>query len=90
MGGLQNYQNLSMKLNRFFLLFTIFFCPFWLASQVVDDFNDGNFTENPAWAGTQSKFIINASLQLQLDDTQVTLIWLPRTVFAMMPNGIFG
>jgi len=59
-----------MKLNSIFLLFSFFLLPFMLASQVVDDFSDGNFTENPTWVGNQSKFIVNSSLQLQLNATE--------------------
>ncbi len=38
-------------------------------SQVYDDFNDGDFTSNPEWNGTTSKFIVNDNFQLQLNDT---------------------
>lgn len=38
-----------------------------LAQVVKDDFADGNFTENPAWEATNSSFIVNEELQLQLD-----------------------
>src|SRR2546421_10766903 len=38
-------------------------------SQVFDDFTDGDFTSNPAWSGSSSQFIINASNQLQLNNT---------------------
>ena len=36
---------------------------------VFDDFEDGNFTENPSWKGTQNKFKVNSDKQLQLDDS---------------------
>jgi hypothetical protein len=38
-------------------------------SQVVDDFSDGDFSSSPAWAGNTSQFIVNTSLQLQLNNT---------------------
>ena len=38
--------------------------------QVFDDFSDGNFTENPAWVGDTSLFIVNANLELQLSATE--------------------
>lgn len=36
-------------------------------AQISDDFSDGDFTENPAWTGTDSVFKINATQQLQLN-----------------------
>ncbi len=34
-------------------------------AQLVENFNDGNFIESPAWFGDTSSFIINSSFQLQ-------------------------
>lgn len=34
---------------------------------ILDDFSDGNFTENPTWNGTDSLFSINGEQQLILD-----------------------
>ncbi len=39
-----------------------------LLAQVTDDFEDGNFTQNPEWVGDQNLFEINSSYQLQLND----------------------
>ncbi|MBI9035630.1 MAG: lamin tail domain-containing protein [Bacteroidales bacterium] len=36
-------------------------------SQVDDRFDDGNFSQNPAWSGNSEDFVINSSLQLQLN-----------------------
>ncbi|MGC4020905.1 MAG: lamin tail domain-containing protein [Cyclobacteriaceae bacterium] len=44
-------------------LTTVCFC------QVSDDFSDGDFTNNPAWSGSTSHFIVNSSKQLQLNNT---------------------
>lgn len=38
-------------------------------AQVSDDFADGDFTDNPTWMGTDSIYIINNNLQLQLNAT---------------------
>ena len=39
-----------------------------LSAQTSDDFEDGNFTQNPEWTGDQQYFQVNASHQLQLND----------------------
>ena len=41
--------------------------PISCFSQVFDDFSDGDFTDNPAWSGTNSMFIVNNDKQLQLN-----------------------
>ncbi|MEQ8907863.1 MAG: lamin tail domain-containing protein [Vicingaceae bacterium] len=38
----------------------------------TDDFTDGDFTANPAWFGETSKFQIDATNQLQLNDATAT------------------
>lgn len=40
-----------------------------LSAQFVDSFSDGDFTNNPAWIGNTSDWIINASQQLQSNNT---------------------
>ena len=40
-----------------------------ILSQTSDDFEDGNFTVNPEWTGSQQLFKVNSSFQLQLNDT---------------------
>jgi hypothetical protein len=40
-----------------------------LHSQIIDDFSDGDFSNNPTWSGTNADFIVNASQQLQLNNT---------------------
>lgn len=46
------------------------FClwPFLLSAQFIDDFSDGNITQNPVWQGNTEKFKINDDLVLQLND----------------------
>src|SRR5437879_5935136 len=51
---------------------SIIFC-FVLTSvclaQVADNFTDGDFTNSPTWSGSTSKFIVNASKVLQLNNS---------------------
>ncbi|MDR1591513.1 MAG: lamin tail domain-containing protein [Prevotellaceae bacterium] len=37
-------------------------CALNVQAQYVDSFSDGNFTDNPAWSGTDSKFIIQDAM----------------------------
>ena len=58
-------------------LLTLFlFFPLLLFSQVFDDFEDGNFSENPTWSGNENKFIVNEDKQLQINDTAANSVWL--------------
>lgn len=50
-------------------LILLLLLPFALMAQVTDDFADGDFTNNPTWMGTDSIYIINNNLQLQLNAT---------------------
>ena len=56
-----------MKNYQFIFLF--FFYSGVLQAQAVDNFSDGNFTQDPVWSGSSGHFIINASQQLQLNNS---------------------
>ena len=55
----------------FFLMISLF-CVRPICAQLNDDFSDGDFTNNPNWSGDVSNFIINPSLQLQLNAPALT------------------
>lgn len=51
-----------------------FFCmmlsmSFFTNAQLSENFNDGDFTANPAWSGGTSDFVVNSFLQLQSNNT---------------------
>ena len=51
------------------ILFIFVFFPLISEAQISENFNDGNYTENPRWFGDTNRFIVNADLQLQLFDS---------------------
>lgn len=53
----------------FFGLISLLFFVDTVHAQFSENFDDGNFTSNPAWTGGVSDFIVNAGLQLQSNNT---------------------
>ncbi|OUJ75095.1 lamin tail domain-containing protein [Hymenobacter crusticola] len=51
-------------------LFTLLSFP--AAAQLADSFADGNFTQNPTWAGDAASFQVNSQLQLQSNGPAIT------------------
>ena len=56
-----------------FWLFSFFVLTFQVGfAQFVENFDDGNFTQNPTWLGDQDIFIVNTDGLLQLNDVDVS------------------
>jgi hypothetical protein len=51
------------------LTFFFLFISSLLTAQVTDNFSDGDFTSSPSWSGDATEFIVNATQQLQLNNT---------------------
>ena len=58
----------NLLIMRSILLAFVFITSITTA-QVTDNFSDGDFTNNLAWSGDVSEFIVNTSKQLQLNNT---------------------
>jgi len=57
-------------IKKFFAFFyMMLFMSFFTNAQLSENFNDGDFTGNPAWSGGTSDFVVNSSLQLQSNNT---------------------
>ncbi|MFN0176797.1 MAG: lamin tail domain-containing protein [Saprospiraceae bacterium] len=57
-----------MKFSFFFpILSFLLFSAQTLSSQIIDDFSDGNFNQNPIWVGDTSNFKISNAGELQLN-----------------------
>lgn len=57
------------------LFLVIMFLPGALNAQFVDDFGNGNFTEDPEWVGNHDKFVVENNV-LRLDDDAAGVAWL--------------
>lgn len=58
------------------LLFFSILLALSIRAQVVDSFNDGNFTYNPTWSGHTQNFVISSDLQLQSKASTTSFSWL--------------
>lgn len=52
-----------------FYLFVFILTHSVVFSQITDDFEDGDFTTNPTWSGTDADYIVNGSNELQLNNS---------------------
>lgn len=75
--NLKSVKCKKLKTMKPILLLTSFLLIFGICrAQVFDDFNDGDFNNNPAWIGCDSIFIINDEKQLQLNAESAGDAWL--------------
>jgi len=58
------------------LVFLFLFIPLWLNAQLIENFNDGDFTQNPVWTGTTDKYKVNEVFQLQLNAEEAGVTWM--------------
>ena len=65
-----------------FLLILFLFTAGISSAQVTDNFSDGDFTNNPSWSGDNTKFIVNAALELQLNSSG------PDSSYLAIPNTV--
>jgi hypothetical protein len=59
-----------------YLVFVCLLLPLAGFNQIWDDFDDGNFTQNPSWGGDINEFKINDDNQLQLDSEGTKISYL--------------
>lgn len=67
------------------LLFGIIFglSCFIIKAQVTDNFSDGDFTNNPTWAGDDTSFFVNTNFELQSNGPQAS-----STLYLATPNSL--
>lgn len=69
-------------------LFLFIFLSSVASAQVTDNFSDGDFTTAPSWSGDAAEFIVNASQQLQLNNTVAGASYLSAASPASSLNNI--
>lgn len=74
-------MNLRIQLLILFQFFIIF-----CSAQLIENFDDGNFTTNPTWSGDVSSFTVNAALQLQSANTTVGATFYMSTASSAATN----
>ncbi len=81
----KGYKHSTKKadfVKRTLQLFLILIYSAQANAQFTDDFSDGDFTQNPPWAGQSANFQINADQRLQLNAAGEGVSWLTT------PSGI--
>ena len=69
-----------MRLFFSFIALLLLICSAF--GQTTETFSDGDFTTNPTWQGNTSEFIVNASGQLQLNNS------IAGTSYLSIPHGL--
>ena len=65
-------------------LLALFLSLFTAANaQLAENFNDGDFTNNPAWTGNTADFTVNAALELQSNNTTANSMFYLSTASTM-------
>lgn len=54
---------------KLYLILALSVCLNFTYGQFTDNFNDGDFTNNPTWVGGTSDFVVSPSFQLQSNNT---------------------
>lgn len=67
---------------RHFLTVVFILTHVIIFSQITDNFTDGDFTSSPTWSGTDADFQVNASFQLQLNNS------VAATSYLTTPHGL--
>ena len=65
------FSNLKSITAKLFLMFAALLSSQQVFAQFVDDFSDGDFTSDPLWLGSNSKFVVD-SARLRLKATPAT------------------
>ena len=55
-------------------------------AQISENFNDGDFTGNPVWAGNTTELVVNTTFQLQSNDTIASSSYYLSTTNALATN----
>ena len=82
--SLNPFPGLRMKTFSVMLACGLLCSPNVLA-QMHDDFSDGDLSALPLWQGMTDDFVVNQSLQLQLNASTAGTSWLSTTFSS--PNG---
>lgn len=68
------------------VILLLVFLPLMAGAQLLENFDDGDFTSNPVWSGTTGKFMVNSNLQLQLNAAEAGNAWLSTPLSSVNGN----